>query len=106
MMNRRNFIRLSAFTLAGFLLNDCRAMMAGGCVYCGACLPCPAGIDIPRVNMLYDKAIEGDSSAAAAYSVLGVHASSCLGCGVCESRCPHGVSVRSLMQQTANYFGQ
>ena len=33
------------------------------------------------------------------------HASECIGCHACESRCPFGVKIADRMQKTASLFG-
>ena len=79
--------------------------IAGTCVYCNHCQPCPAGIDIGLVNKYYDLALAGDSVAANHYTKLAVNADSCLHCGHCESRCPFGVKQEARMEAIAQYFG-
>lgn len=77
----------------------------GSCVYCNHCQPCPEGISIGMVNKFYDLARLGDSMAAQHYRDLEVHASSCIACGHCDSRCPFGVKQSERMQEIAAYFG-
>ncbi len=78
--------------------------IAGTCVYCNHCQPCPAGIDIGLVNKYYDLALAGDPIAANHYTKLRVNADACLHCGHCESRCPFGVKQESRMEQISRYF--
>ncbi len=80
----------------------------GQCTYCGHCAPCPCGIDVAMVNKLYDlAAMSGGPSdmVAAHYKSLAAHASDCIGCGGCETRCPFGVGVSDRMQKTKDLFG-
>ena len=39
------------------------------------------------------------------YQVLEKHASDCIACGGCETRCPFGVPVVERMEQTKTVFG-
>ena len=78
---------------------------AGKCVYCSHCQPCPAGIDIALINKYYDLARIGDDMAAGHYRKLELHASDCIRCGHCDSRCPFGVEQSKRMEQIAGYFG-
>jgi predicted aldo/keto reductase-like oxidoreductase len=80
-----------------------------GCTYCNHCSPCPAGIEIAKVNELLDKAAKSDkdkAQAQAEYDKLSHHASECVGCGACEQRCPFGVPVRQRMKEAVTVFGE
>ena len=79
--------------------------VAGTCVYCGHCRPCPAGIDVGLVNKYYDLARQGDTLAASHYTKLTVRADACIGCGHCDARCPFGVLQSARMREIAGYFG-
>ena len=79
---------------------------AGSCVYCNHCQPCPQGIGIGMVNKFYDLARLGDDMAAQHYRDLAVHASACVECGHCDSRCPFDVAQSARMQEIAAYFGE
>ena len=78
--------------------------VAGTCVYCNHCQPCPAGIDIGLVNKYYYLALAGDTNAANHYTKLSVKADACLHCGHCQSRCPFGVLQESRMDEICRYF--
>ncbi len=80
--------------------------VAGNCVYCNHCQPCPAGIDIGLVNKYYDLAKVGDQLAAGHYEKLTVKADACLSCGHCNRRCPFGVAQQARMKEIAEYFGK
>ncbi len=80
----------------------------GHCMYCGHCAPCSAGIDIASVNKFYNLAAAKDEipeTVREHYRVLAHHASECVGCGNCETRCPFGVEIVSAMQRAAERFG-
>lgn len=78
--------------------------IAGTCVYCNHCQPCPAGIEVGLVNKYYDLAKAGDTIAANHYDKLSVKAVDCLQCGHCEKRCPFGVRQMSRMKEIELYF--
>ncbi len=80
--------------------------VAGTCVYCNHCQPCPAGIDIGLVNKYYDLALAGDDIAANHYDKLSVTAGACLQCGHCDSRCPFSVKQMDKMAEIAKKFGK
>lgn len=75
------------------------------CVYCNHCQPCPAGLQIALINKYYDLACLGDELAADHYRNLELHASDCVACGHCDSRCPFGVEQPARMKTIAEHFG-
>ncbi len=80
----------------------------GACMYCGHCAPCTARIEIADVNKYADLAeAQGQVTETLRehYAELEFHASDCIGCGACETRCPFGVKIVDKMQQTAEVFG-
>jgi predicted aldo/keto reductase-like oxidoreductase len=89
---------------ATVLANAPRHAYSSECTYCGHCKPCPMDIDIAMVNKLYDLATMQEdvpASVKAHYADLSAHASDCIACGACESRCPFGVPVTERMKRTA-----
>lgn len=80
--------------------------VAGTCVYCNHCQPCPEGISIGLANKYYDLARLGDDMAAEHYRNLSMHASDCIACEHCNNRCPFGVDQSNRMQEIAAYFGE
>ncbi len=81
---------------------------SGHCLYCGHCAPCPKGINIADVNKYLNLALAQEEVPATVrdhYRLLKHHASECIGCGACESRCPFQVSVREKMKEATRIFG-
>ena len=94
---------------ASVLANAPKHAYYGQCTYCGHCDPGPMGIDIASVNKYYDLASTGEviqDSILNHYESLDAHASDCIGCGLCETRCPFGVKVPERMQKTLELFGK
>jgi predicted aldo/keto reductase-like oxidoreductase len=61
------------------------------------------------VNKLYDLATNKaqlPATVEAHYADLTAHASDCLSCGLCETRCPFHVRVAEHMKTVAAYFGK
>jgi predicted aldo/keto reductase-like oxidoreductase len=78
----------------------------GDCVYCNHCLPCPVQINIGETLMQLDAAAGGlTADLEAAYRKLGVPASACTACRVCEKRCPWSVPVVDRMKRAVEVFG-
>lgn len=80
----------------------------GHCMYCGHCAPCSAGIDIASVNKFYNLTVaqgEIPETVREHYKALSHHASECIACGACETRCPFGVRIIESMENAAKRFG-
>lgn len=77
----------------------------GKCVYCNHCAPCPQGIQIGLVNKYYDLALRGDAMAEEHYRELAKHASDCIQCGHCNSRCPFHVDQMARMKEINRHSG-
>jgi len=78
------------------------------CRRCNYCAPCAAGISIPAVFLM-----EGYLSrygladwAKMRYDAMEKTASDCIGCGVCETRCPYDLPIRQMMKRVAEKFGK
>ena len=77
-------------------------------MYCGHCAPCPVGISVADVTKFLNLCLAQGSvpeTVREHYALLPVHASSCIECGACESRCPFHVEVRENMRRAAEVFG-
>lgn len=80
----------------------------GECTYCGHCKPCAAQLDIAMINKYYDLAVmqpEVPASVKSHYQLLDHHATECIGCRDCESRCPFGVPIAQRMERAGALFG-
>jgi len=79
--------------------------VAGECVYCNHCLPCPAEIDIGGLLRLLDRAaLRLTDELRSEYDGLRAKAPDCVECGSCAERCPFGVDVISKMKQAQERF--
>jgi len=68
------------------------------CTACGYCMPCPSGVNIPRIFSIYnDRFIYGDRRWSHLMYVFASNADeradTCLECGECEEACPQGISI-------------
>ena len=80
----------------------------GHCMYCSHCGPCVVHIDIANVTKFLNLALaqkELPETVREHYAVLDHHASECIRCGVCETRCPFGVGIRKNMDKATAIFG-
>ena len=68
------------------------------CTCCNYCLPCPAGVNIPKIFSLYnDGFIYGDHRFPQRLYSIAMNASAradqCTGCGRCEELCPQRIAI-------------
>lgn len=80
----------------------------GHCMYCNHCLPCPSEINIADVTKFYHLTVAQHmipETVREHYKSLTKHASDCISCGVCESRCPFHVEIRNNMRCAKETFG-
>ncbi|MHB0874582.1 MAG: 4Fe-4S dicluster domain-containing protein [Anaerolineae bacterium] len=79
--------------------------LAGHCVYCDHCLPCPEGIAIGTTLTYADWAAAGvTADLKDSYAKLPAPASACTECGVCNSRCPFKVDVPERIRAAAALY--
>jgi len=77
------------------------------CRRCNYCAPCTVGINIPGIFLFQgylDRYGLGEW-AKGRYETLAVKASACVGCGVCETRCPYNLPIREMLKDAAVKFG-
>ncbi|MBN1299002.1 MAG: aldo/keto reductase [Actinobacteria bacterium] len=92
------------------------------CRQCGLCMPCPEGIDIPKLCMLegyYDRQMDdgvvdnpadyalrerlkswygGEDIARQEYAKLDKKANACTQCGICMPKCPYNIDIIGKLQ--------
>ena len=78
------------------------------CRRCNYCAPCTVGIPISAVFIFhgYLTRYHVESYAHARYDALEKKASDCIGCGVCETRCPYNLPIRQMLKEAAAAFGE
>lgn len=78
------------------------------CRRCNYCAPCTAGINIPGVFLFegYYSRYDLKDWARARYETLPKTASDCIGCGVCETRCPYDLPIRDMLKRAAEVMGK
>lgn len=67
------------------------------CTECAYCMPCPHGVNIPRMFKLYNMAYRFDRleeyQGHYANSPEGTRGDSCVACGLCEPKCPQNIGI-------------
>jgi len=77
------------------------------CRRCNYCQPCTAGIGISGIFVLegYLQRYGLGDWAQQRYAGMAKKAGDCIGCGVCESRCPYQLPIREMLARCKEEFG-
>ena len=78
------------------------------CRRCNYCAPCSAGIPISAVFLMegYYSRYNLKDWAVARYEALAHTAADCIGCGLCEERCPYDLPIRKMLEKAKSVFGK
>ncbi|MEA1994320.1 MAG: aldo/keto reductase [Euryarchaeota archaeon] len=80
------------------------------CTQCKYCMPCPNGVNIPRILEIYnEKTMYNDEEAARrSYQFLKEEqrADNCIDCGECEEKCPQSIDIRDWLKKVHDIFGE
>ena len=84
----------------------CNSLGTQFCRRCNYCAPCAAGISIYVQFLLegYYTRYDLKDWATARYNAQAKNASDCIGCGICETRCPYNLPIRDMMKKVAAVF--
>lgn len=75
------------------------------CTKCAYCMPCPFGLDMPKIYESYNmSASASPDKALEAYNALAVGADACRQCGKCLGVCPQHIDPKESMAQAAAFF--
>ena len=80
------------------------------CTDCQYCMPCPHGVDIPRVFGLYNDAVrfENFDPSKRGYwfaALMGCDVSRCIECGECKQKCPQGIDPVNQLKMVHQTLG-
>jgi len=116
-MNTMEMIEENAATAAGTepmsaeerqrveeILEENRRLTDLYCTGCGYCMPCPEGVNIPRIFELANlvRLYSLDAHARSRYARLEKKesdASACVECGACEKKCPQKIRIMAQLKE-------
>jgi len=78
------------------------------CRRCNYCQPCPQGVGIAGIFVLegYLRRYGLADWAKMRYAATPKTASDCVGCGLCETRCPYHLPIREMLARCKEEFGK
>ncbi|WP_167958775.1 aldo/keto reductase [Anaerosporobacter faecicola] len=87
-----------------------KSRVKNGCTGCRYCMPCPAGVDIPRNFRIWNQhAMYGNDEHTKWDYFKNFneenHADHCIKCGKCETVCPQKISIREDLEKVATDLG-
>jgi len=85
-----------------------RAQKPIPCTACRGCMPCPQGIDAPRIFEIYNDAIMYDDAATARkiYRLEKHNLDNCNACGICESRCGMRIPLITWLKKAQSLLAE
>ena len=81
------------------------------CTRCGYCIPCPEGVDIPRILHLYNDGLMFEVMDRSAADYLRFvpeenKADLCVVCGECQEKCPQDITIPDWLEKIHQEFTQ
>lgn len=90
-----------------------RGRIAVPCTGCGYCMPCPNGVEIPRVFQIFNDAVMYNNPNAGRFRYRGPMglrpeqmADQCIECGECLEACPQSIPIPDWMKEVNAILGQ
>jgi len=75
------------------------------CTGCEYCMPCPAGVEIPKVFSAFNNiATGGRRLVKEIFPEIESNASLCKKCGKCETACPQHIKIADMLRKVKNSF--
>jgi predicted aldo/keto reductase-like oxidoreductase len=97
-------------SLIGKVSAEYNNLIKASCTACRYCMPCPKGIDIPRVLDQYNQwhMYRSVRESRRQYGFLkkGSRPVDCIDCKACEEQCPQHLPVSDIMREMVDTFGE
>ena len=84
-----------------------RTLRPINCTACRACMPCPMGIDAPRIFEHYNDAViyNDTETARYLYRIEGHRIEDCNDCGICAERCGRKIDIPGWLRKAVEMLG-
>jgi hypothetical protein len=107
---RPNSLTVKEQTLIKQIKDMYHSLIPVSCTACRYCMPCPNGVDIPRVFQLYNEAMMYNSAAASRRTYNSMwfkeeqRADKCIKCEECLEKCPQKLPIPELLEKAHAFF--
>lgn len=85
------------------VVDTLNSRVQNGCTGCAYCMPCPAGVDIPRCFSMWNTyhTYQNYNIVKRSWENMeeGKKPKNCVECGMCERACPQGLSIRQDLKK-------
>ena len=90
-------------------VNCFKKVNAVGCTYCGYCMDCPHGVDIPGIFRIYNihQIFKNNFRASSDYNdfmVRGRGFDKCTKCDVCAKQCPQNIAISEKLEELHEFL--
>jgi len=82
------------------------------CTSCGYCIPCPNGVEIPRIFQIYNEAMMYDDPRTGRFRYRGPgglkeeeRVDQCIECGDCLEACPQNIEIPDWLKKVHELLG-
>ncbi len=77
------------------VLREINSFKVVDCTKCQYCMPCPVGIDIPKVFEIYNEyeMLRNQNTTEDKIEALKVKPDACVACGKCKTHCPQSIEI-------------
>jgi predicted aldo/keto reductase-like oxidoreductase len=85
-----------------------RDRVKNGCTGCRYCMPCPKGVNIPKMFRMWNTASMYGIFDVVSWSYNNTKeeefSTSCIKCGLCETKCPQQLNIREDLQKAHQFL--
>lgn len=84
-----------------------RALRPVNCTACRSCMPCPQGVDAPRIFELYNDAVIYNDleTGRYLYRIEGHRIEDCNDCGLCAGKCGRKIDIPGWLKRVGEVLG-